>query len=74
MRKAVVTRAHSNPVGENVCTGRDLANALRKFKLTADEAKAWRRDLKVARKALRAPAQMTTATRADIALNHRPVK
>jgi len=38
-----------------VCTGCDLAKALRKVNLPADEAKAWHRDLKIARKALKAP-------------------
>lgn len=41
------------PDGEKVCTGRDLAEALRKVQLSADEARAWSRDLKKARKALK---------------------
>lgn len=41
---------------EKVCTGRDLAEALAKTKLSEEEAKAWRRDLQTARKTLRAPA------------------
>ncbi len=43
------------PDSEKVCTGRDLAEALAKTELTAQEAKAWRRDLQVARKTLKAP-------------------
>ena len=43
------------PDSEKVCTGRDLAEALAKTELTAQEAKAWRRDLRVARKTLKAP-------------------
>jgi hypothetical protein len=43
------------PDGEKVCTGRDLANALRDVELTAEEAKAWRRDIGNARKTLKAP-------------------
>jgi hypothetical protein len=44
------------PDSEKVCTGRDLAEALGKIALTNGEAKAWRRDLKAARKTLKAPA------------------
>jgi hypothetical protein len=46
--------ATSLPVSkaEKVCTGRDLARALAKTKLSEAEAKAWRRDLKKARKTL----------------------
>ncbi len=43
------------PDSEKVCTGRDLAEALAKTELTAQEAKAWRRDLQAARKTLKAP-------------------
>ena len=43
------------PDSEKVCTGHDLAEALAKTELTAQEAKAWRRDLRVARKTLKAP-------------------
>jgi len=43
------------PDNEKVCTGRDLAEALAKTKLSEAEAKAWRRDLKKARKTLKAP-------------------
>jgi antitoxin (DNA-binding transcriptional repressor) of toxin-antitoxin stability system len=44
------------PSNEKVCTGRDLAAALVKTKLTDEELKAWRRDLRSARKTLKAPA------------------
>jgi len=41
------------PDGEKVSTAGDLAEALRKVELSADEARAWRRDLRKARKSLR---------------------
>jgi antitoxin (DNA-binding transcriptional repressor) of toxin-antitoxin stability system len=44
------------PDNEKVCLGRDLAAALAKVKLSEDEAAAWNRDLRAARKALRTPA------------------
>ena len=44
------------PGSEKVCTGRDLANALAEARLTQAEAKAWRKDLVAARKALKTPA------------------
>ena len=44
------------PDNEKVCTGRDLAEALARTELTAEDAKAWRRDLQAARKTLKAPA------------------
>ncbi len=43
------------PDNEKVCTGRDLAEAVAKTKLTDAEAKAWRRDMKSARKTLKIP-------------------
>jgi antitoxin (DNA-binding transcriptional repressor) of toxin-antitoxin stability system len=43
------------PDHERVCTGRDLAKVLAKAKLSEDEAAAWGRDLKAARKILKAP-------------------
>ena len=43
------------PESGKVCYGRDLAKALEALKLPADEAKAWRRDLRAARKVLKAP-------------------
>jgi antitoxin (DNA-binding transcriptional repressor) of toxin-antitoxin stability system len=43
------------PDGERVCTGRDLAQALAGIALTENEARAWRRDLKAARKTLKPP-------------------
>jgi antitoxin (DNA-binding transcriptional repressor) of toxin-antitoxin stability system len=42
------------PDGEKICTAGDLAEALSKVELSADEAKAWSRDLRKARKALKA--------------------
>lgn len=43
------------PDGEKVCTGRDLAEALREVRLSDDEAKAWRRDLRNGHKILKPP-------------------
>lgn len=42
---------------EKVCTGRELAKVLAKARLSEDEAKAWRRDLRSARKRLKVPAR-----------------
>ena len=42
--------ARLGPDVEKVCLGRDLAEALAKTALPADEAKAWHRDLRTARK------------------------
>ena len=47
---------HRVPDREKVCSGRELAGALNTADLIADEAKAWRKDLRRARRALRAPA------------------
>jgi prevent-host-death family protein len=44
------------PADEKTCSGRDLAEALRKLDLPTDEAIAWNRDLRKARKALKPPA------------------
>jgi len=44
------------PAAEKTCSGRDLAEALRKLDLPTDEAIAWNRDLRKARKALKPPA------------------
>ena len=44
------------PDNEKVCLGRDLAEALATAELSEEEARAWRRDLKAARKTFRAPA------------------
>ncbi len=41
------------PDSEKVCLGRDLARALHKVELPTDEAVAWNRDLKKARKQLK---------------------
>ncbi len=43
------------PDAERVCTGEQLAAALARTELTPDEAKAWRKDLKAARKSLKSP-------------------
>jgi len=48
--------ARLEPDNEKVCRGRDLANALGNAELTSEEARAWRRDLKAARKTLKPPA------------------
>ncbi len=44
------------PDNEQVCTGRDLSEALARTELTPEDAKAWRRDLQAARGTLKAPA------------------
>jgi len=44
------------PDKEKVCLGRDLVEALAKTDLPDNEARAWQRDLKTARKTLSAPA------------------
>ena len=44
------------PDGEKVCAGRDLAQALTEAALPENEARAWRRDLRTARRRLTAPA------------------
>ena len=43
------------PAGETVCRGKELAEALATTDLPDDEARAWNRDLKTARKELEAP-------------------
>jgi antitoxin (DNA-binding transcriptional repressor) of toxin-antitoxin stability system len=43
------------PDSEKVCTGNELADALEKVQLSPEEAKAWGRDLRRARKGLRRP-------------------
>jgi antitoxin (DNA-binding transcriptional repressor) of toxin-antitoxin stability system len=44
------------PDSEKVCAGRDLAEALAATDLPEDEARAWLRDLRTARRKLKAPA------------------
>ncbi len=44
------------PDNERTCSGRMLAEALAKVKLPDDEARSWRRDLRTARKTMKAPA------------------
>jgi antitoxin (DNA-binding transcriptional repressor) of toxin-antitoxin stability system len=43
------------PDGEKVCSNRDLAAILRGNELPPDEARAWYRELRAARRALKAP-------------------
>jgi antitoxin (DNA-binding transcriptional repressor) of toxin-antitoxin stability system len=43
------------PESERVCTGRELAEAMDKAELSAEEARAWHKDLTVARRRLTAP-------------------
>jgi antitoxin (DNA-binding transcriptional repressor) of toxin-antitoxin stability system len=43
------------PDTEKVCLGRDLGEALRGLELPTDEAIAWNRDLRKARKTLKPP-------------------
>jgi antitoxin (DNA-binding transcriptional repressor) of toxin-antitoxin stability system len=44
------------PDNEKVCSGSNLAEALAKAQLPENEAAAWHRDLRTARKTLKAPA------------------
>ena len=44
------------PDKEKVCRGRDLAEILTRARLSGEEFKAWRRDLRTAYKTLKAPA------------------
>jgi hypothetical protein len=57
MRKlvTVTVAARLVPDNEKVCTGRKLAETLAAAQLPQDEAVAWHRDLKTARKHLKAP-------------------
>jgi len=41
------------PAGEKSCTGHELAEVLRRLELPTNEAVAWNRDLKKARKSLK---------------------
>jgi len=43
------------PDGGKTCSGRDLALVLGQTQLSEDEARAWIRDLRAARKTLKAP-------------------
>jgi prevent-host-death family protein len=43
------------PDGEKVCAGRELAEALSKTDLPENEARTWGRDLRTARRKLKAP-------------------
>lgn len=44
------------PASKKVCTGADLAEILTKIGLRDEDAKAWRRELRSARKMLKVPA------------------
>jgi antitoxin (DNA-binding transcriptional repressor) of toxin-antitoxin stability system len=44
------------PESQKICSGLDLANALAKVELPANEARAWGRDLRTARTRLKSPA------------------
>jgi hypothetical protein len=48
--------ARLGPDVEKVCLGSDLAKAISEVSLSNEEAKSWRRDMRVARKTLKAPA------------------
>jgi len=43
------------PDGERVCLGQELAEALDKVELPRDQASAWHRDLRAARRTLKRP-------------------
>ena len=43
------------PDNEKVCSGRDLVEALKGVELSPEDARAWGRDLRSARKRLKAP-------------------
>ena len=47
--------AQLTPGKTKVCTGRDAAKALSSVKLSRQEAQAWMRDIKAARKRLKPP-------------------
>ncbi len=47
--------ARIEPDAEKHCTGRDLAEALSKIKLSTKDAKAWHKDLRAARKTMKSP-------------------
>ena len=48
--------AHISPAKEKICTGRDLAAVIARKELPESEARAWNRELRKARKSLKAPA------------------
>lgn len=47
--------ARLSPDNEKTCSGLDLASAIAGVELTTEEAKAWGRDLRAARKKLKEP-------------------
>ncbi|MGD0412199.1 MAG: hypothetical protein ABSC18_10895 [Verrucomicrobiota bacterium] len=46
--------ARLGPADEQICLGRDLAEALSRGALSDDEARSWHRDLQTARKTIKA--------------------
>jgi antitoxin (DNA-binding transcriptional repressor) of toxin-antitoxin stability system len=48
--------ARIEPDNEKRCTGRELADALAKVRLSSEEARAWHRDLRTSRKTFKLPA------------------
>src|SRR5579859_4566236 len=54
-RRRKLTLKWVAPDNEKVCAGRDLAKALSKTGLRQNEARTWRRDLRTARRRLKAP-------------------
>lgn len=55
MLKNGVAFARLIPAAKRTCRGKDLAEALAALTLSAAAARAWQRDLKAARKKLKAP-------------------
>jgi antitoxin (DNA-binding transcriptional repressor) of toxin-antitoxin stability system len=51
--KSGIPMARIVPHGDKTSTGRDIAAAIAGVKLSAEERRAWRRDLESARKALK---------------------
>jgi hypothetical protein len=47
--------ARIEPDDERRCTGRELASALARVRLSSEEARAWHRDLRSARKTVKTP-------------------
>jgi antitoxin (DNA-binding transcriptional repressor) of toxin-antitoxin stability system len=48
--------ARIEPDTEKRCTGRDLAGALSKVKLSGEDSRAWHKELRAARKTVKSPA------------------
>ena len=62
MTKNVTSPRRNSPPGNKVALGRDLAEALAEVGLSKEVAKAWNRDLRAARKALKAPRRLRWST------------